>query len=155
MWVSRWHRKFSEIAETGRLSDFDELLSETPAGVLDMFRIKGLGVKKVRTLWRELGIDNLADLKRAGEAGEIASIKGFGANTQEKILAELEFLQEQQGKVRMDKAALIASLLQDELSKHFDRVDISGQVRRKAQEVDTVQLLIQTDDVIAAMKNPE
>lgn len=144
-------QKIREIAETGRLTDLDELLAQTPGGVLDMFRIKGLGVKKVRTLWRELGIDNLRALQQAGENGEIAKIKGFGASTQEKILAALEFMQEQQGKVRMDKAALMANLLRDELTKHFDRVDISGQVRRKAQEVDTVQLLVQTSDPVSAM----
>ena len=144
-------QKIREIAETGHLTDLDELLAETPAGVLDMFRIKGLGVKKVRTLWRELGIDNLHDLQLAGENGEIAKIKGFGASTQEKILAALEFLQEQQGKVRMDKAAMIANLLRDELTKHFERIEISGQVRRKAQEVDVVQLLVQTSDPVSAM----
>ncbi|GAB3947117.1 DNA polymerase/3'-5' exonuclease PolX [Spirosoma harenae] len=144
-------QKIREIAETGHLTELDELLAQTPSGVLDMFRIKGLGVKKIRTLWRELGIDNLQDLQRAGENGEIAKIKGFGASTQEKILAALEFLQQQQGKVRMDKAALIANLVQEQLVKHFERVDISGQVRRKAQEVDVIQLLVQTSDPISAM----
>ncbi|AKD55998.1 helix-hairpin-helix domain-containing protein [Spirosoma radiotolerans] len=144
-------QKIREIAETGHLTDLDELLAQTPEGVLDMFRIKGLGVKKVRTLWHELGITNLRDLQLAGENGQIAKIKGFGTSTQEKILAALEFLQEQQGKVRMDKAAMMANLLQDELSTHFERVELSGQVRRKAQEVDVVQLLIQTSDPISAM----
>ncbi len=143
--------KIREIAETGRLTDLDELLAQTPEGVMDMFRIKGLGVKKIRTLWHELGIDNLRDLQQACEEGRVASIKGFGNATQDKILAALEFLQEQQGKVRMDKAALMANLLLDELTKHFDRVEISGQVRRKAQEVDTVQLLLQTNDPVSAM----
>lgn len=145
-------QKIREMVDTGHLSDLDDLLAQTPEGVLDMFRIKGLGVKKVRTLWHELGIDNLQDLKQAGENGEIAKIKGFGESTQEKILAALEFMQEQKGKVRMDKAAMIANILHDELVKHFDRVEISGQVRRKAQEVDTVQLLVQTSDPIGAMK---
>ncbi|AUD00470.1 helix-hairpin-helix domain-containing protein [Spirosoma pollinicola] len=144
-------QKIREIAETGHLSDLDELLAQTPEGVLDMFRIKGLGVKKVRTLWQELGITNLRDLQLAGENGQIAKIKGFGASTQEKILAALEFLQEQQGKVRMDKAAMIANLLHDELATHFERVEVSGQVRRKAQEVDLIQLLIQTNDPVSAM----
>ncbi|QMW06151.1 helix-hairpin-helix domain-containing protein [Spirosoma foliorum] len=144
-------QKIREIAETGRLTELDELMAETPSGVLDMFRIKGLGVKKVRTLWRELGIDNLRDLQLAGENGQIAKIKGFGASTQEKILAALEFLQEQQGKVRMDKAAMIANMLHDELIKHFERVEVSGQVRLKAQEVDTIQLLVQTSDPVSAM----
>ncbi|MCX6215572.1 helix-hairpin-helix domain-containing protein [Spirosoma sp.] len=144
-------QKIREIAETGRLTELDELLAQTPQGVLDMFRIKGLGVKKVRTLWHELGITNLRDLQLAGENGQIAKIKGFGASTQEKILAALEFLQEQQGKVRMDKAAMIANLLVERLTPHYERVEISGQVRRKAQEVDVIQLLIQTSDPVSAM----
>ncbi|GAB3016519.1 helix-hairpin-helix domain-containing protein [Spirosoma pulveris] len=144
-------QKIREIAETGRLTELDELLAQTPQGVLDMFRIKGLGVKKVRTLWHELGITNLRDLQLAGENGQIAKIKGFGASTQEKILTALEFLQEQQGKVRMDKAAMIANLLVEQVAPHFERVEISGQVRRKAQEVDIVQLLIQTSDPVSAM----
>lgn len=143
--------KIREIAETGRLTELDELLAQTPQGVLDMFRIKGLGVKKVRTLWHELGITNLRDLQLAGENGQIAKIKGFGASTQEKILAALEFLQEQQGKVRMDKAAMIANRLVEQLTPHFERVEISGQVRRKAQEVDKIQLLIQTNDPVSGM----
>lgn len=144
-------QKIRGLIDTGHLTELDELLAQTPTGVLDMFRIKGLGVKKVRTLWRESGIDTLDALRTAGEQGEIAKIKGFGASTQEKILAALDFLQEQRGKVRMDKAATIATLLYDVLITHFDRVDISGQVRRKAQEVDTVQLLIQTTDPVSAM----
>lgn len=143
--------KIREIAETGRLTDLDDLLAQTPPGVLDMFRIKGLGVKKIGTLWRESGIDNLTDLQQACETGQIAKIKGFGKATEDKILVALEFLQDQKGKVRMDKAAMIANLLRDELAKHFDRVEISGQVRRKAQEVDAVQLLVQTNDPVSAM----
>jgi len=143
--------KIREIADTGRLTELDELLAQTPAGVLDMFRIKGLGVKKIGTLWRELGIVSLGELQQACEEGRVATIKGFGKATQDKILAALEFLQEQKGKVRMDKAAQMAGLLLDELTPHFDRVEVSGQVRRKAQEVDTVQLLIQTSDPISAM----
>ncbi|WP_080241743.1 helix-hairpin-helix domain-containing protein [Spirosoma rigui] len=143
--------KIREIAETGRLTELDELLAKTPSGVMDMFRIKGLGVKKIGTLWREIGIDNLDALRQACETGQVAKVKGFGAGTQDKILAALEFLQEQKGKVRMDKAALVASLLQEALTSLFDRVEVSGQVRRKAQEVDTVQLLIQTSDPVSAM----
>ncbi|WP_288425875.1 helix-hairpin-helix domain-containing protein [uncultured Spirosoma sp.] len=145
-------QKIHEINETGRLADLDALLAETPAGVLDMFRIKGLGVKKVRTLWRELGIDTLAELRTAGEEGRIASIKGFGASTQEKILDALTFLQEQQGKVRMDRADELAQRLREQLVPHFGRVEISGQVRRRVQEVDTVQLLLQTTDPLSAMR---
>ena len=61
--------KIREIVDTGRLTDLDELLAKTPAGVLDMFRIKGLGVKKVGTLWRELSIESLTELREACDEG--------------------------------------------------------------------------------------
>lgn len=143
--------KIREIVETGHLTDLDELLTRTPEGVLAMFRIKGLGAKKIRVLWHELAIDNLRDLQMAAENGQVAKIKGFGEATQEKILASLEFLQSQAGKVRMDKAAMFADLLRNVLSPHFPSVAISGQVRRKAQEVGTIQLLVETNDAIGAM----
>jgi len=144
-------QKIREIVDTGRLTDLDELLAKTPAGVLDMFRIKGLGVKKVGTLWRELGVETLAGLQQACDDGRVALIKGFGKATQDKILVSLEFLQEQQGKVRMNKAETVANLLREQLTAHFDRVEVSGQVRRRATEVDTVQLLLQTTDPLLAM----
>lgn len=144
-------QKIHEISQTGRLSDLDALLAETPVGVLDMFKIKGLGVKKVRTLWHELGIDTLDALRQAGEEGRIATIKGFGVSTQDKILDALTFLQEQQGKLRMDRADELTHRLREQLLTHFDRVEISGQVRRRVPEVDTVQLLVQTTDPLSAL----
>ncbi|GAA4447720.1 DNA polymerase/3'-5' exonuclease PolX [Nibrella saemangeumensis] len=145
--------KIREIVETGRLQDLDELLARTPEGVLEMFRIKGLGVKKIKTIWQEVGIDNPRDLKIACENGQIAQIKGFGEKMQEKILQSLEFMQSQSGKVRMDRAEALANVLRDELLKRFARVEISGQVRRQAQEVDTLQLLIETPDPVAAQRD--
>lgn len=145
--------KIREIVETQRLTELDELLAQTPEGVLAMFRIKGLGAKKIRVLWTELGLDNLRDLQLAAENGQVAKIKGFGEATQEKILASLEFLQSQAGKVRMDKAAMLARILRDALLQFFNRVELSGQVRRQAQEVDTIQLLVETEAIASAMNH--
>lgn len=143
--------KIREIIDTGHLTELDTLLSQTPEGVLDMFRIKGIGPKKIRTIWQELGIENLRDLQLACENGQIAKLKGFGASTQEKILASMEFLQSQSGKIRMDKADALANVLRDAIAPQVDRVEISGQVRRKAQEVDTIQLLIGTSQLRVTM----
>lgn len=144
--------KIREIIDTGHLPELDTLLTQTPVGVLAMFRIKGLGAKKIKVLWRELGVENLPDLKTACEAGRVATIKGFGANTQSKILHALEFLQSQQGKLRMDKARQVAEALRNQLTLLFGRVEIGGQVRRMAQEVDLVELLIESDDPLAVQR---
>ncbi|MBO0950762.1 helix-hairpin-helix domain-containing protein [Fibrella forsythiae] len=140
--------KIREFVETGHLAELDELLAQTPPGVLDMFRIKGLGVKKVKTLWHELGIETLRDLRQASETGRVAAIKGFGEKIQQNILDNLDFLESQSGKVRMDKADRLAIQLRDELAE-LGRVEVSGQVRRRSIEVDTVELLVESDDPLA------
>ncbi|WP_041257855.1 helix-hairpin-helix domain-containing protein [Fibrella aestuarina] len=139
--------KIREFADTGHLAELDELLAQTPPGVLDMFRIKGLGVKKIKTLWQELGLETLRDLRQAAETGRVAAIKGFGEKAQQNILESILFLESQSGKVRMDKADRLAQLLCDELAP-LGRVEVSGQVLRRAIEVDTVELLVESDDPI-------
>ena len=74
-----------EIIANGTSAELDDLIAQTPEGVLDMFKVKGLGVKKIKQLWQELGIDNLNDLQIACESGKIAETKGFGEKTQIKI----------------------------------------------------------------------
>lgn len=144
--------KVLQIVETGRLQDLDDLLAQTPEGVLEMFRIKGIGAKKIRVLWREMGIDNLQDLRIACQSGEIAKIKGFGEKTQQAILESLAFLENQTGKLRMDKAEALANMLLEELTKEFSPVEISGQVRRKVEEVDTIQFIVGTPDPVSAFE---
>ena len=136
-----------EYVDTGHLAELDELLAQTPPGVLDMFRIKGLGVKKVKMLWHELGLETLRDLRQAGETGRVAAIKGFGEKMQQNILDNLDFLESQSGKVRMDKADRLAIQLSGDLAQ-LGRVEVSGQVRWRAMEVDIVELLVESDDPV-------
>ncbi len=133
--------KILEMVSTGQLRDLQDLLAKTPEGVIEMFKIKGLGAKKIKVLWNELGIDNLNELQIACENGSISKVKGFGGKTQESILESLKFIQSQAGKLRMDKAAILAEIILEELRKSFDKVEISGQVRRKSETVDTLTFL--------------
>jgi len=128
--------KILEIVSTGQLRDLQELLAKTPEGVIEMFKIKGLGVKKIKILGNELGLDNLNDLQIACENGSISQVKGFGGKTQESILESLKFIQSQAGKLRMDKAAFLAEVILVELEKSFKQEEISRQIRRKRETVD-------------------
>jgi uncharacterized protein YecE (DUF72 family) len=58
-----------------------------------LLKLRGLGPKRVRALWRELEIEGPSDLQRAAEEGRVQSLRGFGAKTVERILAGLERLQ--------------------------------------------------------------
>ncbi|MBU1822932.1 MAG: DNA polymerase/3'-5' exonuclease PolX [Bacteroidetes bacterium] len=140
--------KIIELVEKGAIAETEELLQKTPAGVLEMFKVKGIGPKKIAVLWRELGIETLHELEIACQNGSIAKLKGFGESTQQKILDSLAFIRSQAGKLRMDKAEALANLLLDELEKHFERVELAGEVRRKTEIVETLRFLIAADSPI-------
>src|SRR5437879_13012321 len=48
--------KITEYVTTGRIPYYDELRAKFPPGVLDLLKVRGLGPKKVKVLWQELGI---------------------------------------------------------------------------------------------------
>ena len=144
--------KIEEIRTTGQLSELNEVLSRTPEGVLEMFKVSGIGAKKIRQIWFDAGIDNLNDLQIACENGQVAKIKGFGEKTQESILKALQFLQSNAAKLRMNKAEALAQILYDDLEKHFKEVEIVGELRRKTEVVSTIQLLVAADSPMAVQR---
>lgn len=144
--------KLVQLVATGHLPELDELLAQTPVGVLEMFKIKGIGPKKIGTIWRDLGIETLEGLQAACESGQIAKLKGFGEGTQQKILDSMAFLRSQAGKLRMDKGEVLATLILEELQPHFAQIAITGEVARKCEIVETIQLVVGTESPVAAAR---
>ena len=137
--------KIDEIRQTGTTQELTELLARTPEGVLDMLNIKGIGPKKVRTIWQELNITDTRELLLACENGEVAKLKGFGDKIQNTIKESILYAQSNTGKLRMEKGEELAQVLFDELEKHFEQVSIVGDVRRKNEIVETIQLVVGHD----------
>ena len=46
-------QKIIEILETGQLMALEEIILTTPPGVVEMLNIKGIGPKKIHTIWKE------------------------------------------------------------------------------------------------------
>jgi DNA polymerase (family 10) len=137
--------KIIEIVKTGTFPELDELLQNTPPGVMDMFNIKGIGPKKIALLWKELGIDNLHELELACLNGTVSKLKGFGGSIQQKILDSLAFLKDQTGKLRMDKAEMVGERIANVLRQTFLDVQLAGDIRRKAEVVNRVKVLVKTE----------
>src|SRR5438552_1269159 len=94
--------KITTLVTTGSLPFYDHLKQKTPPGLIKMLRLPGMGPKKVKALYAELGIDDLDKLKAACEHDEVANLKGFGAKTQQKIMEGLAFLDQAGERVRLD-----------------------------------------------------
>lgn len=84
-------KKIIEQLETGRLSVLDEYLSKTPEGIIEMLGIKGIGPKKIATIWKELEIETLGELLYACNENRLTLYKGFGEKTQTNIREAIEF----------------------------------------------------------------
>src|SRR3954469_23394815 len=54
--------KIAELLETGTMAELQEILDKTPEGIVEMMGIKGIGAKKVATIWKDLGIENVGEL---------------------------------------------------------------------------------------------
>jgi DNA polymerase (family X) len=84
-------KKIIEQLETGRLSVLDEYLAKTPEGIIEMLGIKGIGPKKIATIWKELEIETLGELLYACNENRLTLYKGFGEKTQLNIKEAIEF----------------------------------------------------------------
>ncbi|MDF2157395.1 DNA polymerase/3'-5' exonuclease PolX [Algoriphagus sp. CAU 1675] len=122
----------------------DELIEKTPQGILEVLQIKGLGPKKVKALWEELGITSTHELMEACQSGKVAKIKGFGEKTQDTIIQNLEFKASNEGKwLFADVEEIIENLL-DDLKKLLPNVDLAviGDFARRMEIISSADFLI-------------
>ncbi len=121
----------------------DELHAQVPEGVRSLFRVSGLGAKKVGALWRE-GIENLEDLVAAVQDGRVAALKGFGAKSAASILAGAEFTVEAQKRMRIDVAELLGGVVTEVLETALPeaRVEPTGSLRRGLETVGDLDLIV-------------
>ncbi len=137
--------KIKELLATGTMHKLEEYLSMTPAGVVSLLQIKGLGPKKVRVLWSELGIESPGELLYAINENRLLELKGFGPKTQEAIRQQLVFWFHAQGKFHYATVALAWEAIQQALLRAFPEKQIAptGPFRRKCDVLDGLDLLIE------------
>src|SRR5262249_28443841 len=111
-------QKITTLVTTGKLEFYDDLKKKVPPGLVEMLRIQGMGPKKAKAIYEELGIDTLDKLKAACEAGTIADLKGFGAKTQQKILEGLAFLDKTGKRFLLSEAMEMAAQVFDQMRDH-------------------------------------
>ncbi|TAE36385.1 MAG: DNA polymerase/3'-5' exonuclease PolX [Sphingobacteriales bacterium] len=141
--------KIQEILETNKLQELDDLIAQTPAGVIEMLAIKGIGPKKIDIIWNVLGIDNIGELYYACNENRLIEAKGFGLKTQEDIKLAIEFKMASNGKFLYAKIENLnqyyVSLLGDLTSDA--KVYEAGEFRRKCEIINQLVYVISTADI--------
>ena len=130
-------KKITEQIETGRLAVLDEYINKTPPGIFDLLKIKGLGPKKIATVWKELGIESIGELLYACEENRLLLYKGFGAKTQQNIEESIRFYLASQGSYLYRQIEEYAHLFTKKLQKLFpsNLFLITGDFNRQAEVI--------------------
>ncbi|MFM6984138.1 MAG: helix-hairpin-helix domain-containing protein, partial [Chitinophagaceae bacterium] len=139
--------KIYEITQTGSFKELDELISQTPAGVIDILKVKGLGPKKVEVLWKQVGITSIPELLDACRENRLVEIKGFGFKTQAQILSDIEFKFSNEGKFHWAKMEPIVEFLDDFFKNNYEvlQFEVCGDFRRLNDIVNSIDYLIVAD----------
>ena len=134
-------KKVIELLQTGELQALQQLIAQTPEGVLEMMQIKGLGPKKINTLWKELHIDKIETLKEACQQNLIATKKGFGEKTQQNILEAIHFLEQNAGVYLYAQVEAFVEAMQLKLSQKFpqEQFAVTGEFRRQLEVVQKLE----------------
>ncbi len=127
----------------------DQLLEKTPEGILEILQIKGLGPKKVKTIWDELGITSTHELMEACQSGKVAKIKGFGEKTQDTIIQNLEFKASNAGKWLYADIEIRIGDFEKELQELYPEAAVAlvGDFARKMEIISEAEFLIGLDSL--------
>jgi len=147
--------QIKQLYLTGESSVLNELRKEFPTGVVELAAVPGLSVEKIKQLQDALGITSLAELKAAAEAGRLQKLKGFGAKTEQRLLAQVSNpVKQPKRRLHLHHALSTAEQAIDYLRTIDGVVDVSiaGSLRRWEETVDIVELVASTKKPAAVIE---
>jgi len=145
--------KILALVETGSIPAAERLRAKFPPGLVELTRLPGLGPKRARLLYDELGIDSPAALREAAEAQRLRSVKGLGPKFEASMLAALEQAArkpaERAGRILLPRALEIGEALRAGLIKDAPPgtvVELAGSIRRQADSVKDIDIVAVSED---------
>ena len=127
--------------------DWVNLHTNTPAGLIEMLGIPGVGPKKIKFLHDELGVLSVADLKEVCTKNEVSPLKGFGKKSQQKILDGIELLARFSARRRLDVGLRYGQTFLSMISAldGVKRAELAGSARRRKETIGDL-------DIVAAVQ---
>ncbi|MDD3292545.1 MAG: DNA polymerase/3'-5' exonuclease PolX [Candidatus Pacebacteria bacterium] len=140
--------KIEEYLKTGKIKYIEELKKITPVDVDELTKIEGLGGKRIKRLYKELGIKTIKDLERAIEEHKIASLFGFGEKMEANITEAIKFLKKSKGRFLLrnvlDDVYRIENIFKK--IKGVEKVSVAGSARRRKETIGDIDFLIAIRD---------
>ena len=135
--------KIRDLALTGHCDLLDHLRTEMPASITELLKVPGLGPKRVRTLWHDLGVETPEQVLRAARDGRIEALHGFGQKTQRSIELAVAAQLSKERRIKLAVAAEYADALVNWMRRipGVDRVVVAGSFRRMRETVGDLDVL--------------
>jgi DNA polymerase (family 10) len=136
--------KIKEVVETGTAAMLEQYRKKVPKTLTELLRIPGIGPKRVKALYHDLGIRTLDQLQKAAQDGLVRSLHGFGDKTERYILDQLKKRAGEGKRFKLAVAtqyaeALIAYLRE---SPGVKQVVAAGSYRRAKETIGDLDLLV-------------
>ncbi len=143
--------KIQELRQFKKMEALEEYRRKTPLGVIELMGIKGLGVKKLKLLWQEMGLESPGELLYACNENRLIKIKGFGAKTQSNIKQQLEYFFQSKNKFHYatleEEGQNLVLDIQEVLNTN--KVQLTGKIRRLEPVLESIDILIAQADIQA------
>lgn len=136
--------RINEIVTTGACALHEQLRQTMPSAIIELFKIPGLGPKRIKALYQQLDVTTLDQLYAAARNGRIRSVPGFGERVEQRIM---EAVQSQLSKTARISIAVAAQAL-DPLIRYLNaikgagKVEVAGSFRRMQETVGDLDILV-------------
>lgn len=147
--------KIEEMLETGGLAFFEKLSQEVPPELVELLRVEGLGPKRIKTVYEQLNVITLEDLRAVAESGKLSTLSGFGARTEKNILKSLDALaQHGDDRSLLGVAWPVAQEILGQLRalEQVSRAEVGGSLRRFRETIGDLDLLAASEDAESVME---
>ncbi len=137
-------KKIIELLDTGKLQQLEEIILNTPPGVIEMLQIKGIGPKKINIIWKEMGLETVGELLYACKENRLKLYKGFGEKTQQGVIESIEFIERNKGHFLYAQIIFGAEQFVIYLQKTFagKEVLVTGEFARQLEIITQLEFIV-------------
>lgn len=137
-------KKIIELLTTGELPVLKEIIERTPPGIIEMMNIKGIGPKKISTIWKEMEIESIGELLYACKENRLKLYKGFGEKTQQNVIDNIEFYLHNRGSFLYSQVEPFVPQVTVYLEKLFSpaNVMLTGAFLRQVEIIDELEYAV-------------
>jgi len=124
--------------------DWHQIHETTPAGLIEMLGIPGVGPKRIKQLHENIGVSSVSELQAAAIDNEIAPLPGFGAKSQAKILAGIDLLARFRARRRLNIGLHYGETFLEliRLIPGVIKAELAGSARRRKETIGDLDIVV-------------